>query len=199
LTVPHHGTRIELKGFLRVDFLERREALMSARSTIAGLAGSALLATAAFAQTPTPIADRADVAGATASATVSPLRAGWPTSKLVGLAVYNGNDESLGTVSDLLTDKAGNIKAVVIGVGGLMGVGAHLVAVPFDKVKFVEERISYSAAAGSPNAEGRPASTTTVGANTASPSKPVTGDPDHAVLNATKDELKAMPSFDDPT
>jgi hypothetical protein len=176
---------------------------MSAKTTIAALAGSAMLATVAFAQTPPATSDRAAVAPAAtsevhATATPSSLRSDWGTSKLVGLAVYNNNDESLGSIDDLLTDRNGNIKAVVIGVGGLLGVGAHLVAVPFDKVSFVTERISYTAASGSPNAEGKPpASTVTTGANTApaATSKPAPGDPDHAVVNATKDELKAMPEF----
>ena len=44
--------------------------------------------------------------------------------------MYNDSNESLGSINDLLTDKSGNIKAVVIGVGGFLGVGEHLVAVP---------------------------------------------------------------------
>ena len=48
-------------------------------------------------------------------------------------------------------DKSGNIKAVVIGVGGFLGVGEHLVALPFDKVKFVNEPIVYTGAAAGGN------------------------------------------------
>jgi sporulation protein YlmC with PRC-barrel domain len=175
---------------------------MSAKITIAGLAASALLATVAFAQTPAATSDRAVVAPAPAevhaAAQPASFQSAWGISKLVGLAVYNNKDESLGSIDDLLTDSHGNIKAVVIGVGGLLGLGAHLVAVPFDKVAFVAERISYNAASGSPYAEGnRPVSTVTTGANTAPvpAAKPAAGDPDHARLNATKDELKAMPEF----
>ena len=73
---------------------------------------------------------------------------------MVGLKVYNDNNESLGSINDLLTDKIGNIKAVVIGVGGFLGVGEHLVAVPFDKIKFVNEPVAYTGAAGAPNAVG---------------------------------------------
>ena len=76
------------------------------------------------------------------------------TSKVVGLSVYNDNNESIGSINDLLTDKNGNIKAVVLGVGGFLGVGAHLVAVPFDKIKFVNEPIAYTGVAGSPNGAG---------------------------------------------
>ena len=80
----------------------------------------------------------------------SSLQGDWRTSKVVGLNVYNDNNESIGSINDLLTDKSGNIKAVVLGVGGFLGVGAHLVAVPYDKVKFVNEPIAYTAAANSP-------------------------------------------------
>ena len=70
---------------------------------------------------------------------------------MVGLSVYNDKNESVGSINDMLTDKAGNIKAVVIGVGGFLGVGEHLVAVPFDKVKFVSEPIAYTSAANAPS------------------------------------------------
>lgn len=166
-----------------------------------GLVGSALLATVAFAQTPTATTDRANMAPATTSE--SSYTGNWRASKVVGLNVYNDNNESLGSINDLLTDKSGNIKAVVIGVGGFLGVGEHLVAVAFDKIKFVTEPVAYTGASAAPNAPGsRPASSTTTGAAstnnapaTAVASKPNPWYPDHAVLNATKDELKAMPEF----
>jgi sporulation protein YlmC with PRC-barrel domain len=165
----------------------------------AGLMGTALLATAAFAQTPTATTDRANIAPAAASDSSS-FQGTWRASKLVGLNVYNDKNESLGSINDLLTDKDGNIKAVVIGVGGFLGVGEHLVAVPLDKIKFVNEPVVY-AGAGAPasGATGtRPATSTTTGAANTAPvaaSKPNPWYPDHAVFNATKDELKAMPEF----
>ncbi len=158
----------------------------------AGLVGSALLATVAFAQTPTATTDSAKPAAASDSS----FQGNWRTSKVVGLSVYNDNNESLGSINDLLTDKSGNIKAVVVGVGGFLGVGEHLVAVPFDKMKFVNEPVAYTGASNAPG--NRPASSTTTGAagtNTAPASKPNPWYPDHAVYNATKDELKAMPEF----
>jgi hypothetical protein len=174
---------------------------MLAKYITAGLAGSALLATVAFAQTPTATTDRANMAPATASD--SSFQGDWRASKVVGLNVYNDNNESLGSINDLLTDKSGNIKATVISVGGFLGVGTHLVAVAFDKVKFVNEPIAYTGVAGGPNAvANRPMTTTTTGSAgtgmtpvTAAPMKPNPWYPDHAVFNATKDELKAMPEF----
>jgi hypothetical protein len=173
---------------------------MSAKYMTAGLVGSALLATVAFAQTPTATTERANMAPATASD--SSFQGNWRASKVVGLNVYNDNNESLGSINDLLTDKTGNIKAAVIGVGGFLGVGEHLVAVAFDKIKFVTEPIAYTGVAGAPTATGsRPASSTTTGATTNTPpamataSKPNPWYPDHALFSATKDELKAMPEF----
>jgi sporulation protein YlmC with PRC-barrel domain len=172
---------------------------MLAKYAIAGLAGSALLASVAFAQNPTSSAntDQATTAPAAASDTSS-FKGNWRSSKLVGLNVYNDSNESLGSINDLLTDKSGNIKAVVIGVGGFLGVGEHLVAVALDKVKFVDDPIAYTGASSAPAPGGaRPSSTTTTGAATTAPAvvKKNPWYPDHAMLSATKDQLKAMPEF----
>jgi hypothetical protein len=174
---------------------------MFAKFMTAGLVGSALLATVAFAQSPTATSDRANMAPAAASD--SAYQGNWRASKVVGLSVYNDNNESVGSINDLLMDKSGSIKAVVIGVGGFLGVGEHLVAMPLEKIKFVNEPVAYTGASAGPNAPGsRPALPTTTGAaNTstapasATISKPNPWYPDHAVINATKDELKAMPEF----
>jgi sporulation protein YlmC with PRC-barrel domain len=172
---------------------------MLAKYTVAGLAGSMLLATVAFAQTPAATTDKAGAA--TNTSTSASHQGEWRASKMVGLSVYNDKNESIGSINDLLTDKSGNIKAAVIGVGGFLGVGEHLVAVPLDKIKFVSEPVAYTSASGSSDTGTRPPgaapSTTTGAANTApaATSKPNPWYPDHAVYNATKDELKAMPEF----
>ncbi len=166
--------------------------------TIAGVAGSALLATVAFAQSPSTPSESTKMAPApaTASDMSSSYQGTWRASKLVGLSVYNDSNESLGSINDLLTDKSGDIKAVVIGVGGFLGVGEHLVAVPLDKVKFVTEPIVYTGAANAPATGGaRPSTTTTGAATTPAASKPNPWYPDHAVFSATKDQLKAMSEF----
>jgi sporulation protein YlmC with PRC-barrel domain len=162
----------------------------------AALAGTALLATVASAQTPTTPSDR--TAPAAASTSSSSFQGDWRASKVVGLSVYNDNNESLGSINDLLMDKSGNIKAVVLGVGGFLGVGEHLVAVPFDKIKFVDQPVAYTGTSSTSPNPNRPATSTTTGAapTTATPSgKANPWYPDHAVFNATKDELKAMPEF----
>ena len=171
---------------------------MLTKTAVAGLAASALLASVAFAQSPSATTDRATTAAPAAASDTSSFKGSWRTSKLIGLNVYNDSNESLGSINDLLTDKSGDIKAVVIGVGGFLGIGEHLVAVPMDKVKFVDEPIAYTAAAGAPAPGARPSSTTTTGAATTAPAaapKKNPWYPDHAVFSATKDQLKAMPEF----
>jgi sporulation protein YlmC with PRC-barrel domain len=170
---------------------------MLAKYTMAGVVGSALLATVAFAQTPSSENKAAASSEKSAPISEQSLKGDWRASKVVGLNVYNNNNEKIGSINDLLLDKSGNIKAVVVGVGGFLGMGEHLVAIGFDKLKFSDEPVSYTSASGSNPSANRPASSTTTGAantNSASTTKNPWY-PDHAVFNATKDELKAMPEF----
>jgi sporulation protein YlmC with PRC-barrel domain len=160
------------------------------KSVAAGLVGSAMLASAALAAPPTGTS-QAD------------LQSTWRASKVVGINVYNDKNEKIGAINDLLMDKSGNIKAAVIGVGGFLGMGEHLVAVSFDKIKFTDEPVPSSTASNTNTSNtnttppgGRPASSTTTGSTaTSSSSKSSRWYPDHAEFNATKDELKAMPEF----
>jgi sporulation protein YlmC with PRC-barrel domain len=164
----------------------------------AGLIGSALLVAPVLAE------DTGAMNKVGKSTTAEAYHGDWRTSKVVGLSVYNSKDENIGAISDLLMDKSGNIKAAVIGVGGFLGMGEHLVAIPFDKIKFVEEpartasttNTNPPAGTAAPN---RPASTTTTGAanttTTTTTTKSNEWYPDHAMFDATKDELKNLPEF----
>jgi sporulation protein YlmC with PRC-barrel domain len=183
--------------FLPHQFQSGRKHMLSKYMT-AGLAASALFATVAFAQTPSAQTPSTDNTPAAASTSNASYQGNWRSSKVVGLSVYNNNNESIGSINDLLMDKSGNIKAVVIGVGGFLGVGEHLVTVAFDQLKFVNEPVAYT---GASNGSGNKSTTTTGASSTntapgaASSSKPNPWYPDHAVYNATKDQLKSMPEF----
>ena len=168
---------------------------MFAKKIAVALAGTVLLATVASAQTPTATTDRAN--SPSNSVPASSLKGDWRASKVVGLSVYNNTNEKLGSINDLLMDKSGNIKAVVLGVGGFLGVGEHLVAVPLDKIKFVNEPVAYTGTAGGGAATSTSRGTTTGSSSstTTEASKTNLWYPDHAVFEATKDELKAMPEF----
>jgi sporulation protein YlmC with PRC-barrel domain len=168
---------------------------MLAKYITTGLVGSALLATVAFAQTPSATSDKAN-----ANAVSTEFKGDWRASKVVGLNVYNDNNEKIGSINDLLMDKNGKINAAVIGVGGFLGVGEHLVAISFDKMKFSTEPASYTGASNAPAGGNRPASTSTTGsANTTSSSTSASKSnpwyPDHAIFDASKDDLKKMPEF----
>ena len=162
------------------------------------LIGSALLAGSALAQTAAPPANPSSTSSMPAASSDSTYQGEWRASKLVGLKVYNDQNESVGSIAELLMDKSGKINGVVIGVGGLLGVGEHDVAVAFDKVKWVNEPAAYTGTGG-PSAANKsaPSNTTTGAATTTQPaaSKPNPWYPDHAVYNASKDELKSMPEF----
>ncbi|BAL74878.1 PRC-barrel domain-containing protein [Bradyrhizobium cosmicum] len=172
---------------------------MLMKSIAAGLAGTALLATVAFAQSPTVTTDKAAPA-ATATTTTTTASGQWRTSKMDGLKVYNDANENIGSINDLLMEKNGDIKIAVIGVGGFLGLGEHLVAVPYEKLKFVNEAVAYTGTGAKPAATtttgaatGTEKTTTTTTATTASSTSKWY--PDHAVFNASKDELKNMPEF----
>jgi hypothetical protein len=50
-------------------------------------------------------------------------------SQALGATVYDAADQSLGTVSDFVLAEDGSIDAIVIGVGGFLGIGGKDVAV----------------------------------------------------------------------
>jgi ribosomal 30S subunit maturation factor RimM len=59
----------------------------------------------------------------------------WRASKLAGIAIYGPDNQTIGKVSDIIIDGSGSAKAVVVGVGGFLGVGQKDVALPFSEVK----------------------------------------------------------------
>jgi hypothetical protein len=124
------------------------------------------------------------------------LKGTWRSTKLIGLDIYNRADEKLGDINEVLLDKDGKVKAVVIGVGGFLGMGEHDIAVSMDKLKFMEEPHKAAARADT-KSDAKTDARTTTGAATAPARRDTVTDwvPDHAVMDATKDQLKAMPQF----
>lgn len=52
-----------------------------------------------------------------------------PLSNLYDLDVYNQQNENVGEIEDVIVDDGKTIKAVVLGVGGFLGIGERYVAV----------------------------------------------------------------------
>lgn len=133
---------------------------------------AALLATPAFAQTTTAPQPGAP---ATMNQTMNQTTTGqWRASKLIGVNVYNQQNEKLGEINELILSPNGQIAGAVIGVGGFLGMGERDVMVPLNQLRFANEG---SATTGSARDGDRK------------------WYPDRAVLNATKDQLKQMPEF----
>jgi sporulation protein YlmC with PRC-barrel domain len=92
----------------------------------------------------------------------------WRASDLEGLGVYSSNNgDKMGDISELILDSSGKVQAVVIGVGGYLGLGERNIAVPFDQIRFVTEpRVNTS---GTTTGEARLAGTSPGGGTVASP------------------------------
>jgi len=96
--------------------------------------------------TPSTTAPAATTAPATGtSAASSPaggyvseqMAAQWLASDLIGTRVNGPGNENIGEINDVLIERNGSIVAVVIGVGGFLGIGEKDVAVPFASVEMV--------------------------------------------------------------
>lgn len=60
---------------------------------------------------------------------------GYHSDSLVGREIVNrSTDESIGEVSDLVLDENGQVQAVIVSVGGVMGLGERDVAIAWDKL-----------------------------------------------------------------
>lgn len=55
-------------------------------------------------------------------------------NKMMGMDVVNNNDENIGAVEDIVLDNNGKAEYAIISVGGFLGVGDKLVAVPYAKL-----------------------------------------------------------------
>jgi sporulation protein YlmC with PRC-barrel domain len=141
---------------------------MSSKYLAAALFGVVLMSAPALAQATTGTAD--------AITRITQEDASqWPASKLIGMNVYNNSNEQIGGISDLLIGQDGKIQALILSVGGFLGMSKHHVAVKFEDLKWVT---TSGSAASAPD-----------------PSGTWENQPDHAVLNATKDRLKSMQKF----
>ena len=160
---------------------------------LSGLLASALVVPA-FAQSNPPAPSAPPAAAPSRAATTAPAHSSdlWRSSKLIGLNVYNDQNEKLGDIKEILLDKSGKVHGVVIGVGGFLGMGEHNIMVEMTKLKFVDEPVRTSSTPSTTGANQR--------TNTVTTTTTRTDDhkwyPDHAVLaGATKDQLKSMQEF----
>ena len=60
-------------------------------------------------------------------------------SKLIGASVLNPAGETIGEVNEVLLDNSGKVNAVVVGVGGFLGMGEREVAISFGSLKMTRD------------------------------------------------------------
>jgi hypothetical protein len=75
-----------------------------------------------------------------AKVNVQKLAAGYRASKVIGSSVINDANESIGKIDDILVSSDGKEPFAVLSIGGFLGMGSHLVAVPYDSLKFVDKK-----------------------------------------------------------
>lgn len=148
-----------------------------------------------------------------------PQTGAWRTSDLDGKSVEDANGESIGDISDVLVNEEGEVIAVLVGVGGFLGIGEKDVAVSMSALEFgpgkteglkTEDEVQAEQAAPAETgvmtgetANGMTATapaTDTAAATPAAPEEPVVGEdnlPDRIVLNVTREELEAAPAYGD--
>jgi hypothetical protein len=137
------------------------------------IAALLIAAPAAFAQTTPPPATTPPAASPAPAASPSGRMQFYSSqpgqmraSKLIGMNVKNTADETIGEINELILDKDGKVAAVVVGVGGFLGMGQREVALDYKSLT-----VKYD-----PNAM------TDAGATT-------------VTVDATKDSLKAAPAW----
>lgn len=69
------------------------------------------------------------------------LASGYRASKVTGSPVFNRNKDRLGTIDDLIVGPNDRDAYAILSVGGFLGMGTHLVAVPFSEIRIVQKEM----------------------------------------------------------
>ena len=170
--------------------------------------------------------DQASAAtGSDATFVTVPPTGAWRTTDLEGKDVYGSSGESIGSISDVLVNEDGKVNAVLVGVGGFLGIGKKDVAVSMTALKFGPGKTEGLKTAAEADAEASAAAPASGGATsapaaggaapdpsagggtggapaaTAEQEDPVVGEdnlPDRIVLNVTREELESAPAYGEP-
>jgi sporulation protein YlmC with PRC-barrel domain len=78
-------------------------------------------------------------------------------SRLMGIDVYGSDNQKIGDIDEVLLDRDGRVHAVVIGIGGFLGIGQKDVAISFGQLRWMsdeEVRAATNAAGAGTNTAG---------------------------------------------
>ena len=125
----------------------------------------------------------------------------WRAPKLVGVDVYGPDNKVVGKIKDILMTHDGTARAVVIGVGGFLGMGEKDIAVPFQSVQWRTEGRTIPIESPTPpsaplasSGGARPAAPPPMKTSPAA-TEASQGYPDKAVIDMTLAQLKSAPEF----
>ncbi|OWV63741.1 hypothetical protein ATY75_32365 [Rhizobium sp. N122] len=82
---------------------------------------------------------------------VKAVSLGVQVSKLIGKRVQNDKNEKIGALDDLVITKDRSLFAI-LEVGGFLGLGGHLIAVPYESLAFSDDGANVTLAGGSKDA-----------------------------------------------
>jgi sporulation protein YlmC with PRC-barrel domain len=109
---------------------------------IVALAGAALLASAAsLPLLPDGLAQGQPQSLASVRIDPMKLESGFRASRVRGASVVNEGGERIGTIDDIIITRDGKESYAVLSVGGFLGMGDHLIAVPYSHLSLAESRI----------------------------------------------------------
>ncbi|MBN9491590.1 MAG: PRC-barrel domain-containing protein [Alphaproteobacteria bacterium] len=67
---------------------------------------------------------------------------GYRASKVIGENVVNDANETVGKVDDIILSADGKSAFAVLSVGGFLGVGTKLIALPYDTIKVLNNKLT---------------------------------------------------------
>jgi putative membrane protein len=113
----------------------------------------------------------------------------WSAEALIGRTVENTNGDNLGEINNVIINEKGDVVAVIIGVGGFLGIGEKDVGVPFEALEFrTEAEMERTDDSAARDTEERRAD-----------AREARFDAEHSdiviVLTTTKEDLEAAPDF----
>jgi hypothetical protein len=152
-----------------------------------------------------------------------PQTGAWRVTDLEGKTVADANGENIGDINDVLVNEKGEVIAVLVGVGGFLGIGEKDVAVSMSALEFgpgkteglktqaekdqelqaqaeAQTQLPAGGATGTTGLGGGATTNTTASIEPPVEEDPVVGDdnlPDRIVLNVTREQLEAAPAYED--
>jgi hypothetical protein len=103
------------------------------------LSGAVMIGVASFAADLS--AQGVEQSVAIAKVDVQTVQGGYQASKVIGNAVVNDADQTIGKIDDLLVTRDGKEPYAVLSIGGFLGMGTKLVVVRYDSLQFTDKKI----------------------------------------------------------